>query len=311
MKGLAMASPRQPVKAGGSASSGNAAELKNYTLLDRIGQTDLTVIYRAQHQTLDRTVHVHILRRPGWIAISRFQLAAKLQARLTHPHLLPVIDAGHDDQHGYYLVTPPIDAHALEQLLENGPLDPALAIRIFAQIGQVVDFLHAESVIHRDIQPANIIVMDDGKAYLTGFSLSWAPDGPDLSQIDEADYLTPYAAPEQTFGAGAPAPASDIYALGAVLLHMLTGEVPSPTGNDPPSAGARDPQLVPADKIIRRMLSPQPHLRYPAAAQAAAALRGALRPMLGDTKAGAALDEVPTETSLARKPAGDHSTRSH
>lgn len=302
MKGLAMASPRQPIKAGDPTSSGNAAELKNYTLQNRIGQTDLTVIYRAQHQTLDRSVHVQILRRPGWVAISRFQLAARLQAHLTHPHLLPVIDAGHDEQHGYYLVTPPIDAQPLEVLLEKGPLDPALAIRIFAQIGQVVDYLHAQSVIHRDIQPANVVVMDDGKAYLTGFSLAWASDGPDLSGIDEADYLTPYAAPEQTFGAGAPAPASDIYALGAVLLHMLTGEVPSPTGNDPPSAGARDPQLAPADKIIRRMLSPQPHLRYPAAAQAAAALRGALRSLIGDVKTATAVDDAPTEASWLENP---------
>ena len=301
MKGFAMAGPRQPAQAAGAAH-GTASELNNYTILERIGQTELAVIYRAQHQTLDRTVHIHILRRPGWIAISRFQLAARLQARLAHRHLLPVLDAGHDEQYGYYLVTPPVDARSLQELLDAGPIDAPLALRIFAQTGQVIDYLHSQGVIHRDIQPQTILVMADGNVLVTGLSLAWVAEGPDLSELDEADYLTPYAAPEQTFENIKPTPSLDIYALGAVLLHMLTGDVPSPGVVETLSVAARDPRLAPADKIIRRMVSPQPELRYPSVGQAAAALRGALRPVLGEIGTGAPVGEAPVESSWLENP---------
>ncbi len=302
MKELAMAVPRQPSEPAASAPTGDANELKNYSLIERIGQDELAVIYRAQHQTLDRAVHVHILRRPGWIAVSRFQLWARLAARLAHPHILPVVDAGHEENYGYYLVTPPVDARPLQALLDAGPIDPPLAIRIFAQIGQALDFLHSQGIIHRDVQPQTILVGPDGKALLTGFSLAWTSGGPDLSQLAEADYLTPYAAPEQTFEDRSPTPALDIYSLGAVLEQMLTGEIPAPSGVELASVAARDLRLAPADKIIRRMLSPQPQLRYPTVAQATAALRGVLRPLLGDEAAGVTLAEAPTEASWMENP---------
>jgi eukaryotic-like serine/threonine-protein kinase len=124
MKGSAMASSRQPGKAAAPSAAGEGAEIKNYQLGERIGQDELALIYCARHQTLDREVHLHVLRRSGWIAVSRFQLAAKLAARIQHPHLLPVLDAGHDERYGYYLVTPPVKAEPLQKLLDKGPLAP-------------------------------------------------------------------------------------------------------------------------------------------------------------------------------------------
>ena len=292
-----MASARQPAKAANSSG-----ELKNYTLGERIGQDELTTVYRARHQTLEREVHVNILRRSGWIAVSRFQLAARIAARLQHPHILPVLDAGHDEQWGYYFVTPPIDATPLQTLLDKGPLDPPLALRIFANIGQALDYLHKEQVVHRDVQPQTILIAGDGRALLTGFSLAATPDGPDLSQLAEADYLTPYAAPEQTFEERSPAPALDIYALGAVLYHMLTGMVPPGLGGEPVSLVTLDPRLAPADRVVRRMLAPQPQMRYPSAAQAAAALRGALRPALGEDKHSTPVADGPVEGNWLENP---------
>ncbi len=301
MKGSAMASSRQPAKAAASSAAGEGAEIKNYQLGERIGQDELAMAYSARHQTLDREVHVHVLRRSGWIAVSRFQLAAKLAARVQHPHIVPVLDAGHDERYGYYLVTPPIKAEPLQTLLDQGPLAPPLAIRIFAHIGQALDELHRQQIIHRDVQPQTILVQADGKAYLTGFSLAATPDGPDLSQLDEADYLTPYAAPEQTFEDRTPEASLDIYALGAVLYHMLTGDVPPGTGIEPASLAVRNPELAPADRVLRRMMAPQPHLRYPSAAQAAAALRGALRSVV-EPSGGDALSEAGTEGQWLENP---------
>jgi len=278
-----MASSRPPTRVAGSTAAGESAEIKNYRLDERIEQDELAVIYRAQHQTLDREVRVHVLRRSGWVAVSRFQLAARLAAKVQHPHIVPVLDAGHDERYGYYLVTPPLAAAPLSSMLEHGRLAPAIALRIFGNIAQALDELHRQGIVHRDVQPQTILAQADGTAYLTGFSLASSPDGPDLSSLDEADYLTPYAAPEQTFENGAPQPALDIYALGAVLYHMLSGTVPPGSGGEPPSLAAADATLAGVDKVLRRMMAPQPQLRYAAAGQAAAALRSSLRDMLEPT----------------------------
>ena len=301
MKDFVMALPQQPWQPAEATLTGDATQLKNYLLFERIGKDELSVIYRAQHQTLDREVHVHILRRPDWIAVSRFQLWARLGARFAHPHILPVLDAGYEEPYGYYLVTPALDARQLQELLGVGPVDVSLALRIFAQIGQALDFLHNQGVIHRDVQPQTILVTPEGKAVLTDFSLAWTSDGPDLSQLSEAEYLTPYVAPEQTFEEGTTTTALDIYALGAVVQHMLNGETPS-SGAEPATVTVRDPRLTPADKVIRRMMAPQPELRYTTAAQAFAALRSALWPVLAETAADLPLVGAPAEASWVDNP---------
>jgi serine/threonine protein kinase len=152
-----------------------------------------------------------------------------------------------------------------------------LTVRVISQVAAALDYLHGEQVFHRDVQPANILVSPQGAAYLSNLSLAASPDTPDLSNIDEADYLTPYSAPEQRLARGEAGAALDVYSLGAVAFHMLSGEVPPAPGGDLPSLATRDPSLAPADRVVRRMLAPQPGARYPNAGAAAAALRQALR----------------------------------
>lgn len=258
-------------------------DLLNYRLAERIGQEELATVYRATHLTLDRPVQVHILRRTDWISSSRFQLAAKLAARLSHPNILPVVDAGHDERYGDYMVTPRLETRALQDLLREGPLDPLTALKVFSQIGAALDFLHSQGIVHRDVQPANIVLTPQGNAYLTNFSLAAAPDTPDLSSIEEADYLTPYSAPEQSLVAGDPVPSQDLYSLGAVLYHMLLGEEPPPPGVEPRSLATRDVALADADRVIRRLLAPQAGQRYAGAAQANVALRQALRQQIDNS----------------------------
>lgn len=252
-------------------------ELRNYRLHERVGQEELATVYRASHLTLDRPVQVHILRRHDWVSASRFQLAGRLAARLAHPSLLPVIDAGHDEKYGDYLVTPQTDARSLAALLAEGPQDAMLTVRVIAQVAAALDYLHGQHVFHRDVQPANILVSPQGAAYLSNLSLAASPDTPDLSSIDEAEYLTPYSAPEQRLAKGEAGAALDVYSLGAVTYHMLSGELPPAPGGELPSLAARDPSLAPADRVVRRMLAAQPGARFPSAGAAAAALRQALR----------------------------------
>ena len=252
-------------------------DLLNYRLSERLAQEELATVYRATHLTLDRPVQVHILRRTDWISVSRFQLAARLAARLSHPNILPVVDAGHDDRYGDYLVTPRLETRSLYDALKDGPLDPLVALKIFSQIGAALDYLHGEGIMHRDVQPANILLTPQGIAYLSNFSLAAAPDTPDLSSIEEADYLTPYSAPEQSLTAGDPSPAQDLYSLGAVLYEMLLGELPPAPGEEPRSITTRDTTLADVDHVIQRLLARQPGQRFASAAQAAALLRQALR----------------------------------
>ncbi|NTV64048.1 MAG: protein kinase, partial [Oscillochloris sp.] len=268
-----------------AAEAAPAYELRNYRLHERVGQEELATVYRASHLTLDRPVQVHILRRHDWISASRFQLAARLAARLAHPNLLPVIDAGHDEKYGDYLVTPQTDARSLAALLAEGPQDAMLTVRVIAQVATALDYLHGQQVFHRDVQPANILVTAQGVAYLSNLSLAAGPDTPDLSSIDEADYLTPYSAPEQQLAQGEAGAALDVYSLGAVAYHMLSGEVPPAPGTDMPSLATRDASLVSADRVVRRMLSAQPSARYPSCEAAAAALRQALRGQLDQATA--------------------------
>src|SRR6266496_3932819 len=131
--------PRAAAGAGGKPDSARKPaethDLLNYRLAERLDQEELATVYRATHLTLDRPVQVHILRRTDWISVSRFQLAARLAARLSHPNILPVVDAGHDERYGDYLVTPRLETRSLQEELTKGALDPVAALKIFAQIG--------------------------------------------------------------------------------------------------------------------------------------------------------------------------------
>ncbi len=300
-----MTAPASRAKPNATPRREDDHELRNYRLEERIGQEELTTIYRARHLTLDRPVEVHVLRRSDWVSVSRFGQAARLAARLKHPTIVPVIDAGHDDRFGYYLVTPPLGGRLLQEVLEDGALSISDAVRIFSDIAKALDIIHAEKIVHRDIQPGTIVVTEavhdqavSRHGFLTNFSLAWSSDGPDLSQLEEADYLTAYAAPEQDFKQNATEPSLDIYALGAVLYHMLTGEVPPAPGQTPKSLADFNAALAPADRVLRRLLSPQASVRYSSANQAAAALRQALR------------EAMPTETSTSLAPIAASSVES-
>lgn len=304
-----MSAPRAPIRQERRPAGDQSYELRNYRILARLGQEELATVYRASHLTLDRPVHVHILRRHDWISVSRFQLAGRLAARLSHPNLLPVIDAGHDDNYGDYLVTPLLEAKPLSTILAEGSLDALTTTRIATQIAAALDYLHGEKIFHRDVQPANILVSPQGLAYLTNLSLAASPDTPDLSSIDEADYLTPYSAPEQRLAEGEAGVALDVYSLGAVVYHMLSGEVPPAPGGELPSLSQRDPNLAAADRVVHRMMAVQPGVRFASAGAGATALRQALRSQIDEAttdieesrwEASAELLENPLETALGK-----------
>jgi serine/threonine protein kinase len=257
-------------------------ELRDYRIHERVGQDDLSFIYRATHQAFDQTYYVHLLRhgRQDWISVSRFNLIARLGKRLSHPNLLRIEDAGHDERFGHFYATLALDARRLSDVLAEGALPPVLALKVASQIGEVLDYLHRKNVIHRDVQPANILLTPEGRAFLSNLSFAASSETPDLSSIDEADYLTPYSAPEQRLDNVVAAPALDVYSFGAALFQMLSGQIPPAPGEALPSVASADPALSSADRVLRRMLDMEPEARFPSAGAAVSALRQSLRSLI-------------------------------
>jgi serine/threonine protein kinase len=283
MKSSTMASSNKAgVRSQGTSGGENANELRDYRIHERIGQDDLSHIYRATHQTFDQTYYVHLLRhgRQDWISVSRFNLIARLGKRLSHPNLLRIDDAGHDERFGHFYATLALDARRLSDVLAEGALPPVLALKVAGQIAEVIDYLHREQVIHRDVQPANILLTPEGRAFLTNLSFAASSETPDFSSIDEADYLTPYAAPEQRLDNVAATAALDVYGFGATVFHMFSGQLPPAPGEATQSVAIDDPALSSADRVLRRMLDAEPEARFPSAGAAVSALRQSLRSLI-------------------------------
>lgn len=257
---------------------------RHYQLQSPVGMEELATVYRAVHTTLHHTVHVHILRHTDADSYHRFQLAATLASDLTHPNLVPVVDSGHDEAYGSYMVTPVIEGTPLSTMVmgtaTGRPLEPLLALRVMTQVAAVLDYLHSQNIIHRDVQPANILVTQDGIAYLTNLSLAASPYTPTFDALDAANYVTPYTAPEQRFTAQDTESALDIYSLGGVAYTLFSGKLPSPSTEDLPSLTEYDPSLAEVDAIVRKMMAIEPSARSDSAGDAATALRRALHPHL-------------------------------
>jgi serine/threonine-protein kinase len=193
-----------------------------------LGEGAMSTVYRATQLSLSRVVALKLLAEelsadPGFR--QRFQREGQLQATLDHEHIVTVYEAGQTDD-GLFLAMRLIDGPTLKDLILDGDLSPGRSLRLLAQVAEALEEAHRAGLIHRDIKPQNILVGPDDHAYLADFGL--------IKSLDDADPLTrtgqfigtiDYVAPEQVQGEPA-SPASDSYALAAVLFECLTGQVP-------------------------------------------------------------------------------------
>lgn len=201
-----------------------------YELEEQLGTGATATVWRAWDPEHDRLVavkilHPHLLADP--VARRRLESEAASAARLSHPNIVPIVDSNFvDDQAA--LVFSFVEGRTLAARMEEagGALPLPEAAAITADIADALAFAHQAGLVHRDVKPSNILVGDDGRARLLDFGISQATDGAgDLTATGMAVGTMPYMAPEQL--AGGPAePASDVYALGAVLYQMLAGRRP-------------------------------------------------------------------------------------
>lgn len=205
-------------------------KIGEYELIEELGRGGMGVVYKARHLSLNRIVALKMLLR-GRFASSedqtRFRAEAEAIAQLDHPNIVPVYQVGQLEGHVYFSMKY-VHGRTLQQLLSDGPLDQREAARILATVAHAVGFAHRRGVLHRDLKPSNIMIDEEGQPHVNDFGLA--------KQLAEHESLTrsgavigtpAYMSPEQAAGhRGQVGPASDIYGLGSILYHMVTGRPP-------------------------------------------------------------------------------------
>ena len=207
---------------------------QRYRLLERIAVGGMGEVWRAEDTVLERKVAVKallpaLLSEPGFA--KRFAAEAKTVAALSHPHIVNVHDYGEaplpSGDTTAYLVMEYIEGQSLSDLIsQRGSVPAAELMPIIASVAEALQHAHDHGVIHRDIKPGNILVRaSNGQAVLTDFGIARSGAAGDLTATGAVMGTASYIAPEQAEGTGV-LPASDMYSLGVVAFHGLTGHRP-------------------------------------------------------------------------------------
>lgn len=265
----------------------------DYRLVEEIGRGGMGVVYRAEQISLGRQVAVKMILKDQLASDAerqRFFAEARATAQLQHPGIVPVYDVGEIDGRPYFAMQY-VQGRTLYELINSASIDERYAVSILEMISRAVDFAHQNGVLHRDIKPSNILVDEKGVARLTDFGLAKQTDaGESLTRTGVVLGTPSYMSPEQASGRmGNISPASDVYSLGSVLYHTLTGRPPFVAKStmdmllqvmeqDPPSPRLLNPKIDrDLEMILVRCLQKPPDLRYPTAAKLADDLEAFLK----------------------------------
>jgi eukaryotic-like serine/threonine-protein kinase len=228
----------------------------DYELIEEISRGGLGVVFRARQISLGREVAIKLLR-DGAVARpedrERFRTEALAAAALDHPNIVPVHEVG-DDAGRAFIAMRLVPGRDLAAATRDGPLPPGKAAELLARIAQAIQHAHDRGVLHRDLKPANVLLDLAGEPHVTDFGLARRLDDErDLTLSGEVVGTPGYLSPEQAAGRSRDVSrASDIWALGALLYHLLTGRAPFVA--DTPSAVLR--LVESADPVGPRLLNP-------------------------------------------------------
>jgi eukaryotic-like serine/threonine-protein kinase len=199
-----------------------------FRLEEQIGSGGMSTVYRAFDETLERWVAIklmHTALSDDPLQHERFRREARAVARLSHPHIVTVIDAGDDDGQPY-IVLEYVEGETLKaRLKRNGGLPVVEAVAYAVEIARALSAAHTQRLVHRDVKPQNVLLDQEGRAKVTDFGIARALDDGGLTATGRVLGTTDYVAPEQALGEEV-TEQSDIYSLGICLYEMLTGEVP-------------------------------------------------------------------------------------
>ena len=199
-----------------------------YEIIKTIGEGGMANVYLANDTILDRKVAIKVLR--GDLSndekfIRRFQREALSVSNLSHPNIVEVYDVGEEDGQ-YYIVMEYIEGKTLKQLLKKREtLTLPEVIDIMLQLTDGLAHAHESYIIHRDIKPQNIMILDNGLVKITDFGIAMALNATQLTQTNSVMGSVHYLPPEQANGKSATVK-SDIYSLGILMYELITGSVP-------------------------------------------------------------------------------------
>src|SRR6266849_7247948 len=241
------------------------------------------------HRRVRRRVAIKVLYGRDVSFVRRFEREALAVGALSHNHILPLYDFG-EQSPWYYLVMPYVEGGTLrDYLLKRKQLTLEEAASFVDQIASALQYAHDSRVVPRDVKPSNILLRQDGYAYLVDFGLAKALMGAESLTSDGAMVGTPeYMAPEQSNGQSDYR--SDIYSLGVILYQMLTGRVPF-TAETPVAISLKHIQIEPiapreinseipegVEEVILKAMAKDPNERYQEAQALSAAYWQALQP---------------------------------
>jgi eukaryotic-like serine/threonine-protein kinase len=266
-----------------------ASMADRYILERELGAGGMATVYLARDARHNRKVAIKVLREEvaRLIGADRFLNEIETTANLQHPNILPLFDSGRVDGTVFY-VMPYLQGESLRhRLLRERQLPVPDAIRIATDIASALDYAHRHGVIHRDIKPDNVL-FQDGRALLADFGIALArsKDGIRITRAGLTVGTPQYMSPEQASGEHEVDPRSDVYALGAVVYEMLSGQPPFPGAtaqeifaqvlSEDPLPLATRRRTVPAhvDTAVSRALEKLPADRWQSAARFSDALNG-------------------------------------
>src|SRR5688572_28552873 len=262
-----------------------------YRIEERIGRGGMGLVYRAEHINLRRRAAIKIIA-PELAEASgfheRFNREARIAAALQHPNIVTVYDAGEEDGL-LYLAMQYIEGSNLATVLRTqGRLRPYRALDVCRQVAAAHDASHSQGLIHRDVKPANVLI-EGRTAFLTDFGLTKRIEGSQTQLTKAGDVVGTihYVAPEQIEGGRVDA-RTDIYSLGCLVYHCLSGELPFARDTDvaviyahlseePPRLTSVRPELPGGlDAVIAKALEKAPERRFQTCADLMSAARAVI-----------------------------------
>ena len=247
-----------------------------YQIIKTIGEGGMANVYLAKDIILDRNVAVKVLR--GDLAddekfVRRFQREALSASKLNHPNIVEMYDVGEDNGR-YYIVMEYVQGKTLKSLVKKrGALTLPEVIDIMTQLSSAIMCAHDSYIIHRDIKPQNVMILDDGRVKIMDFGIAMALNSNELTQTNSVMGSVHYLPPEQANGSGSTIK-SDIYSLGILMYELLTGKVPFKGDNaveiaikqmkEPiPSICKQNPDIPQSvENIVLRACAKNPKNRY-------------------------------------------------
>jgi serine/threonine protein kinase len=298
------------------------------TLEKLIGRGSVGAVFLAQQSRPKRQVAVKVLlpmtaSQPGQHAafLERFRRETDAAASLGHPHIVPVHEYGERDGLAYLVMAYISGGTLRDELEREGRLSLTQVVSYLEQMAVALDFAHQRGVIHRDIKPANILLTPEKRLLLTDFGLVKIVTEGHVSSNPLSEFGMPmgtpdYMSPEQVLGGEAVDARADIYSLGVLVYHMVTGTVPftgeSPIKvalqhlhNSPSSPRIHRPDLpIVAEQVILRAMARLPEKRYPNSREFANAFRQALETagVMLDTGSSATVQSPNGERTTANRP---------